>query len=452
MTGQEPWDLDQLLLEVDLSALGKIPRDHLDRTPQCPRLGTYPDVAQNGWPNPELAIHGKTCAFCQKTIAAIWNTTCPGWLRARDPDLAMAFGRHKQECDACQSKANLLGAVRSIGETVGEWTSLPWSMGSINGPGADDGARAPLQIAEYFDGPQIAIEIRERRQADSIMLEIAAQAKDHNHAAALVEVRLTGGIHENSFALRLEDGASSALHPIDSNHFRDLDDGAIISVRLTASSAVVPLAPERRGRGWGSLWLLIPRSLGMRVAITIAVVVVVSLILVQFRQVTNQPVSRTVVINTNGATPVTKPREYAERRVEPPKDQQPASTKPPQILAFALAPSKGIRSGERGSEVGSVATIISIPRGVFLVRLEMALGEADAGDYAHYTVMVSTSGREVWRVNSQLPAPKVPTNGPNKVLVTIPSEVLRSGEYVAKLAGTSPATWTAYFFRVIAKD
>lgn len=71
----EPYDLENLLRQSFAAEIGRLPKQHPERTQECPHPSSYVRYARSGWP-PELAPHAATCAYCQKSLA-LWLPDAP---------------------------------------------------------------------------------------------------------------------------------------------------------------------------------------------------------------------------------------------------------------------------------------------------------------------------------------------------------------------------------------
>jgi hypothetical protein len=119
----DAYDLEDLLRTVEFS---RLPKQHSQRTAECPHPSLYVRYARTGWPK-DLVEHARACPYCQKSKAAAWSIECPGWGELQNylqdsnyPD-RVAVERHLEwtGCGVCAARLELLkfldGAKRVLG-------------------------------------------------------------------------------------------------------------------------------------------------------------------------------------------------------------------------------------------------------------------------------------------------------------------------------------------------
>jgi len=87
----------------------KMPKQHSQRTPDCPPISAYLHYAVDGWPE-ELKAHATNCIYCQKSLAAVWSATDhhPSEADINNPNYEnkLAVERHLNwhGCESCAGK------------------------------------------------------------------------------------------------------------------------------------------------------------------------------------------------------------------------------------------------------------------------------------------------------------------------------------------------------------
>lgn len=80
-----------------------------ERTPECPPLQDFQDIARSGWPQ-EFQEHSLPCAYCQRTLAAVYLSECPS---RTDIAWCLVNGRNREalerhvydhNCKRCQER------------------------------------------------------------------------------------------------------------------------------------------------------------------------------------------------------------------------------------------------------------------------------------------------------------------------------------------------------------
>jgi hypothetical protein len=102
-------NLEELLKAAHQRELERMPKQHSQRTPDCPPIGYYLDYGRGGWPE-ELKAHATNCVYCQKKLASAWNAIGhhPSEEQINDPNYEnkLAVERHLNwhGCESCTGK------------------------------------------------------------------------------------------------------------------------------------------------------------------------------------------------------------------------------------------------------------------------------------------------------------------------------------------------------------
>lgn len=100
--------LEEALKRCFDAEIERMPKQHSQRTANCPPIPDYLKYAKEGWPE-ELKAHATACIYCQKSLAAVWSATDhhPSEEEINDPshENRTAIERHVNwHCISCQTK------------------------------------------------------------------------------------------------------------------------------------------------------------------------------------------------------------------------------------------------------------------------------------------------------------------------------------------------------------
>lgn len=157
----------------------------------------------------------------------------------------------------------------------------------------------------------------------------------------------------------------------------------------------------------------------------------------QVQQVTPTPPEQTgseQIVESNTAPPEKTPLPDA---TDTPTKRSPALKPEPRVIAFTLTP--GLLRGDE-------TKVLIVPHGANRIRFKLEVEEAN---FQNYTATLRTpEGIEIWRRQLN-PRP------PQDINLTLPATLLKSGDYILSLSGTTAEHEVAnagkYYFRVEAK-